>query len=250
MKYIVLNFFFFCSILCFAQNSNPILVGDDIYINKSYLKINRIKNTETKIDSIIIYNKSNKTINFKLPESTDCVTISAKNTKIESKSNASIVFTIDGKKCKNFGFNNNRFNLKLSDSANAQILATWVLDEDFSLLTPLELKNAAKISIDKTTQSFDTVNQGDTLKMKFTIINKGLSNLLIRNLKPSCGCTLTKISNEEIKPSDSAFITAELNTDGFAGSIAKTISIVSNDPSNPTMLLFIKAFVRINEELK
>ena len=64
----------------------------------------------------------------------------------------------------------------------------------------------------------------------FKILNKGDAPLKIINLRKTCGCAAVKIDKQEIKPGDSAMLTAEVLADSITGPFSKNLYIESNDP--------------------
>jgi hypothetical protein len=115
--------------------------------------------------------------------------------------------------------------------------------EDFSKLTPEELANAPKIKFDKTTFNFTTAKQGDKVECTYNFTNEGKSDLIIRKVKAACGCTATNPEKTTLKPGESSKFNATFNTAGKEGKQYKTITIISNDPTNASMMLTIEGNV-------
>jgi hypothetical protein len=64
----------------------------------------------------------------------------------------------------------------------------------------------------------------------FKILNKGDAPLKIISLRKTCGCSSVKVDKQEIKPGDSAILTAEVVPDSISGLFSKNIYVESNDP--------------------
>jgi hypothetical protein len=64
----------------------------------------------------------------------------------------------------------------------------------------------------------------------FKILNKGDAPLKIINIRKTCGCAAVKIDKQEIKPGDSAALTAETLPDSISGPFSKNLYVESNDP--------------------
>ncbi len=64
----------------------------------------------------------------------------------------------------------------------------------------------------------------------FKILNQGNAPLKIINLRKTCGCAAVKIDKQEIKPGDSATLTAEVLADSITGPFGKNLYVESNDP--------------------
>lgn len=78
-----------------------------------------------------------------------------------------------------------------------------------------------------------------TLKLK----NAGNQPLEIKSVKPSCGCTATKLDKDVLQPGEIASVDVSLNIGTATGPVTKTITISSNDPDNQTKIVWLKAEV-------
>ena len=58
--------------------------------------------------------------------------------------------------------------------------------------------------------------------------------------------TRRAFSNEVIKPGKSGKVHANVDTTGFAGPIAKAVTLETNDPSVPTAQVTISAIVKLS----
>ncbi|GAB1430860.1 hypothetical protein MASR2M18_16940 [Ignavibacteria bacterium] len=95
----------------------------------------------------------------------------------------------------------------------------------------------------------DTYNWGKVngaqspLKAVVEVKNTGTGILNIKEVKPGCGCTGTVLDKKELGPGEIGKIDVSLNLSGVNGPLTKNISIMSNDPNNPTKVLYLKAEV-------
>ncbi len=95
-----------------------------------------------------------------------------------------------------------------------------------------------------TQHDFGTVQEGDTLHYTFSFVNKGNAILKIGNIKTSCGCTAALVSSEKIDPGKDGTLAVSLDTSRKSGKVSKRITINSNDPTNPEMVLTIFADIQ------
>lgn len=86
------------------------------------------------------------------------------------------------------------------------------------------------------------MEEGTVVKYRFTVVNRGQTDLEIPQVKPSCGCSVVRW-DKRIKPGKEAAIEAEMDTLNFHGRLAKHLTIVSNDPERPRLELTISAQV-------
>ena len=88
-----------------------------------------------------------------------------------------------------------------------------------------------------------TVSQGVTVDAVFDLINEGDAKLVIKAVRPTCGCTVADFE-PEIAAGATGQIKAKLDTKDFAGPVSKSILVMTDDPQNPTVTLVIKADIR------
>lgn len=84
-----------------------------------------------------------------------------------------------------------------------------------------------------------TVSKGERVKVDFVLENQGQADLEISDVRPSCGCTVASF-DKKIPAGGKGKVHAELETIDFQGPIAKTVTVLSNDPANPRLTLTIK----------
>ena len=87
------------------------------------------------------------------------------------------------------------------------------------------------------------VSQGVTVDAVFELINEGNQKLVVKAVRPTCGCTVADF-DKEIAAGSKGKIEAKLDTKDFAGPISKSILVMTDDAENPTVTLVIKADVR------
>jgi hypothetical protein len=104
-------------------------------------------------------------------------------------------------------------------------------------------EKAPRLTIVEPVKDYGTVAKGDKLDWAFVVKNTGDTDLQIIAAKPGCGCTVADF-DKVVKPGQSGKVTAHVDTTAFAGPIAKTITLETNDPSTPTAQLTIHAIVK------
>jgi len=88
-----------------------------------------------------------------------------------------------------------------------------------------------------------TVSQGTTVDAVFDLVNEGDTKLVVKAVRPTCGCTVADF-DKEIAPGATGHVKAKLDTKDFSGPISKSILVMTDDPQNPTVTLVIKADIR------
>ena len=117
------------------------------------------------------------------------------------------------------------------------------ISEDFSNLTEEELAKAPVISFENKEYDFGTIKQQTKVAHNFNFTNTGKSDLIIRKVKASCGCTAVEPKDKVIPPGGSSTIKAIFNAGSRKGNQNKSITIISNDPKNYQVSLKMKGIV-------
>jgi hypothetical protein len=138
-----------------------------------------------------------------------------------------------------------RLNLLLNGAElpNNRINVTASLKEDFSGYTAEQMAKAARAQFVEHEFDFGTITEGKTVDHSFIIKNVGNSDLYIRKISASCGCTAVQPAKTQIAPGDSTVIKAVFNTRAKNGAQKKAITVITNDPKQSRAILWISAFV-------
>ena len=104
-------------------------------------------------------------------------------------------------------------------------------------------EGSPRISFTHEAHDFGRVIQGKIVEYTFYFENKGIADLWIKEVTTSCGCTAALVSASQIKPGERGELKVSYDSQGRAGSVTRTITIVSNDPVEPVKELTITATV-------
>ncbi|MCE2502856.1 MAG: DUF1573 domain-containing protein [Chlorobi bacterium] len=86
-----------------------------------------------------------------------------------------------------------------------------------------------------------------TLEADIEIKNVGTGQLQIERVKPSCGCTAAPLDDYLLDPGESTTMHVSLNAKNRKGPLRKSITIFSDDPSNPTK--FVQLIANIQTDI-
>jgi len=111
------------------------------------------------------------------------------------------------------------------------------------------IKASAQIQFDSTEIDFGTVDEGEIVEAKFTVINAGKTDLVISNVQPSCGCTVPIWPKNPIKPGASSEVLANFNTSGKPNRQFKTLTLFANTPTGRHVLK-LRGFVKPKNPVK
>ncbi len=104
-------------------------------------------------------------------------------------------------------------------------------------------EKAPRLTIVEPVKEYGEVPKGDKLDWSFVIKNTGNADLQIIAARPGCGCTVADF-DKVIKPGQTGKVTAHVDTSNFAGAVAKTVTLETNDPTSPSSILTIHALVK------
>ncbi len=130
---------------------------------------------------------------------------------------------------------------------NNRISITANLREDFSHLTPQDLEKAPVADFGEETFDFGTIGQDKPVEHVYTLTNRGKSNLYIRKVGASCGCTAVQPDKTVIAPGKSTTIKVVFNPAGREGNQKKAITVITNDPKRSKVILWLNGIINSTE---
>jgi len=228
------------------EDELPVKIGSLRFRYKS-LNIGKITTEKTVVQEFQVYNDGDSAIvwlknEMKIP---DHLKVSFTADTILPNSMGLIQISYDPKKRDDLGFVNDNLQLVTNETDEAikdlNVIATIM--EYFPPMTEKELEKAPKLVFDKTQGDLGEVTLGNSVITSFTLTNTGKKDLLIRKIKPNCGCTITKLEKTKIKSGDTISLEVTFDSSGLKGRQYKTITVFSNDPTAPAQMLTLKALV-------
>ena len=109
-----------------------------------------------------------------------------------------------------------------------------------ALCVPAWATNTAKIHFEQTVYDFGKTSQVETVTGTFKFKNVGDGVLKIEAPKPSCGCTVASLKPDTLPPGETGELVFALNLGRSRATMEKIITVKSNDPQTPEVLLTIK----------
>ncbi len=146
---------------------------------------------------------------------------------------------------KDWGFLIDRINVLVNGETDRlrRLTISANITEDFGSWTAEELANAPRVKFDQTTFDFNEIKQGEVVEHEFVISNTGKSNLIIRKIRASCGCTAVDPEKDVLSPGESSKLKVIFSSRGKVGKQNKTITVITNDPKQSRMVLWVKGTV-------
>lgn len=94
------------------------------------------------------------------------------------------------------------------------------------------------IKFESLEHDFGTVNEGEKVEHVYTFKNEGTADLVISEVKPSCGCTVPDYTKTPVKPGETGEVKVTFDTGGKPGNQQKTVTVKSNTETGTETLNF------------
>ncbi len=209
----------------------------------AHIAFTAIKEKTIRKDSTEIVNNSDQPVQLSFKTPPPHLTAVFKPAKLAPKQKGYLVVTFDANKIQTYGFVMHRIYLNIDgqDNYKNSIAVSTTLEEDFSKLSAEDLKNAPVVSYDAESFDFGDIKPGSKVEHTFNLKNAGKRDLMIRDVKSSCGCTAVSPSKNMIASAESVPLKVVFDSTGKSGRQNKTITVITNDPKNPTTVLRISS---------
>ncbi len=216
----------------------------DIRLIRRNVYIPKIGPEETKSAAVDIINVSDKPVQVKFNNVPSYITMETVPALLQPGDKGVLKATFNASGVNDWG-SVNKWILFSTDGQNFnnRMVVSANIQEDFSKLSPQELANAPKAAFDETRFEFGSINQGDVVEHDFILENQGKSDLIIRKVTASCGCTAVQPSKNLIQPGEKVPIKVKFNSRGKSGQQNKTVTVITNDPKSFKSILWIKGKV-------
>lgn len=217
----------------------------DLRVKTNHISFAQLKQTAVETQELELINDTDKPITVGFQTVPAHIKAAVVPEVIPAKGKGTLVLNYDAKAANTYGFASHRIFLSLNGSKDYKysIGVSATIEEDFSVLTPEQMSNAPVASFNEMSHDFGTMKQGDKKDFTFVLTNKGKSDLHIRNVRSSCGCTAVAPSQKVISAGQSAPIKVTFDSRGKRGRQSKAITVITNDPKNPTSTLRISSDV-------
>ncbi len=219
-----------------------------IRLETSHLAFTSMTPNKKKEESIKFISTSDKAVKLSFLNVPKHITIKCIPELVQPGKAGIITATYDAKVKNDWGFVTDNIFVIFDDVRNYsnRLTVSASIQEDFASWDEEKLKNAPVTTIEEKNWNFGEIKQGDVVKHEFKVKNTGKSQLIIRKVKASCGCTAIRPNKTVLAPGETTLVAAEFNSKGKAGRQTKTVRIVTNDPKTTTHTLMITGNVTIN----
>lgn len=235
----------------------PTKIEDKYNMQEGHLKIEnntisfaRMGRTETKRDTIMFYNVWDSVMTFKVGKLPESVKVEYLTPKVKPEKEGMMVISFHAEAVNDWGSVLEKFSIITNDplsrnrNGRKNFFVLAEIYDDFRLWSSEQMENAPHILTEEEEYNFGNCTSGEEITHSFTVTNIGKSDLIIRKIKSSCGCTTSKLEKETIKPGESTFIKVTFNTYNKIGSQSKEIYVYTNDPQQPQTTLKITGHIK------
>ncbi|MEG1555983.1 MAG: DUF1573 domain-containing protein [Bacteroidales bacterium] len=213
-----------------------------VRIKESAVK-GELKNSTFRLDTFLICNFWTKNVSFQLQNTPAYITEVYRSFGNEIKPNEEgfIVLKYDGTQRNAYGVTSDAITYMTNDSLDEKkiIFYNMMLLEDFSKLSPKQLKNAPIASLDTTFIDFGKIAKNTPVSKAIIIKNIGKSPLIIRQINSSSSYLTTKMEKMTIEPNSSSELLLTLNLKR-KGRQNISVDLFTNDPKHSHFIIETK----------
>jgi hypothetical protein len=106
-------------------------------------------------------------------------------------------------------------------------------------LGPLE--GGPSIEVAERVHDFGRLPPGDSRQHEFVYRNVGSVPLEIQQVRTSCGCTTAGEWDRRVEPGATGRVAIKFDTANYSGALQRNVTLVTNDPRQPQLVLQVKA---------
>lgn len=217
-------------------------------LKSNYLSLGSMFNEETKEGVLNLINTSETDAKLGIHRAPAHIQVKFEPEVIAPGQEGKVLITYDAKAKGAYGYASDRVYLTINEEKkNTYSIGTSVsIKEDFSKLSEEELANAPVANFDNKVFDFGNITQGEKVGHDFKLTNDGKRELIIRNVKASCGCTAVK-HEKVVAPGQTIDLKVEFNSRGKRSRQNKSVTVTTNDPKTPTVVLRVMGTVEVPE---
>lgn len=225
-----------------------------IRFESNHMAFTNVKKTEKKMRVMQLINTSAAPIKVEFDGLPEHLLLKSNPETLKPGQKGIVEGTYDATKNQAWGNVSDMVKVKLDGVVqdNVYYYVSANLVEDFSSLTKNELENAPVFKLESNTFDLGKIKGSTQNEVEFKFTNQGKSDLLIRHIRATCGCTAIQQGTQGvgIKPLESSSIKATFSSGSYKGKVTKAIYVYTNDPKNSEVVLMINADVEQSEAAK
>ncbi len=218
----------------------------DLSVKSRHINFGYIYKGKTAIQTLTMANHSDKTLDIDLKNIPEHIVVHVIPSTLPPGEFGQIVFHYNTDLINDWDVVIDRIAVVINgkEVEKDKFAVTANIREDFSDLSEEQLTDAPIAYFDEKNYVFDTISGDNILKYSFTLKNDGKSDLIIRGLKPTCGCTIAKHKRNILSPGASTKIKATFDSEGKSGEFKIAITVITNDPKSYKQYLSTEGYIK------
>ena len=215
--------------------------GKQLRFKSNHMPFTNIVKGKKKISVMEIINVSKEDAKLVFERVPEHITIVAKPEVLKAGEKGIVQATYDSKTRREWGYVNDLIKVSVNDSIikNKYLVISANLVEDFSVLSKEELASAPVIEFEATKFDFGKIKQREKTTVRYKFKYTGKSDLIIRHIRTTCGCTTVTKSNSVIKAGEESTLEAVFDAGIRKGKQHKMITLITNDPKTSQVNLIL-----------
>ncbi|MBG0859880.1 MAG: DUF1573 domain-containing protein [Bacteroidales bacterium] len=218
-----------------------------VRFESNHLAFTNVKKNEKKIRVMQLINTSQEPVKIEFEGIPAHLSLKVNPETLKPGQKGIVEGTYDATKNPGWGHSSDMVKVKLNGNVQQNVFyyVSANLVEDFSSLSKEDLENAPVFKIASTTVDIGKMPGSTTKDVEFKFTNAGKSDLIIRYVRSTCGCTAVQQGQQGkgIRPGESGSIKATFNSGNYKGKQTKAIYVYTNDPKNSEVVLMLNAEV-------
>lgn len=215
----------------------PVAVGP-ISLKRGAVMLGKIKSGHAKMEFLDGYNRAHDSISPTVEGLPKYLEVTTVPRRVAPGEQVQFNFYFRADRCPQWGIVTDSVTI-IPDPAVADRIVlpvVAIIEEDFSRLTPGQMKNAPEAALDTDRVILDAEGKGS-----IHLTNRGKDPLKIRRIYTQDAGLEVSTKSDSVKKGKSAEITVTATPEALAKGINARATIITNDPSNPTITFRIVA---------
>lgn len=204
------------------------------------IPMRHVERNKLKFKVIDVFNNTTQPLTPSVSADKDFVKVTFEPATLRPKERGQMTIKVDFSRADLWGLQGSRITVKAGTETTVMDLSATVVD-NFSLMSPQEMKNAPIVEFSDMFKHLGTVTNGSQQTAVFTMKNVGQTDMIVRNCKASSETVSCKIDKTVIKSDEMATITLIIKVG--VNKINESIIITVNDPKRPVSELRVIANV-------
>ena len=225
-----------------VEEAFPVKMGD-LRVKQTLLDLGTLTNKNLFSKSFEVYNEGDQILVFADDmEGPNHITVTFEPYTLRPKSKGKIWVHYDVRAKNDLGFFQEQISISTYESEHIKknfVVSTTILD-----LPSDQSKESPKVHFAKKELDFGIKQQGDTVRVQYSVANTGKSSLQLKKVFGNCNCIRVSPEKYKLGPGENATIDVTFFTFDRLGNQEKTVTVFTDDPLMPVTILKLKGRLR------